>query len=165
MRFLKWLFAYGEKYRKQSINYQKGEVAGKIISFLLVAIFAAATIGVELWCFNLFKTSIGLGILSFLFFISFLKVTVDNAILTGLCAFRCAIWGAVEDVVNKQIAKSEQQNVIDITDKNSENAKTKEIKIKKSHKWLDVLIGILSFVIAVGLVVATIYIFLHTISK
>lgn len=167
MKFLKWLFAYGEKYRKQSMFYQKGAIAGKLTSFLTIVLFAAATIGMEIWCFHMFNESILAGILLFIFFISFLKVTIDNGIVTGMCAFRCAIWGAVEDVVNKKMADEGIQVIngeIDITDPNSENAKQGEAKIRKSHKWLDVLIGILSIGIAIGVFVASIYILVHAIA-
>jgi len=167
MKFLKWLFAYGEKYRKQSVFYQKGAIAGKITSLLTVILFAAATIGTEYWCFHIFNESILAGILVFIFFVSFLKVTIDNGIVTGLCAFRCAIWGAIGDVVNKKIADDGVQIVdgeIDITEPNSDNAKQSEVKIKKSHKWLDVLIGVLSIGVTIGVFVASIAILVQAIS-
>ena len=140
MKFLSWLFNASQRHRSGIRNYEKGGVGNRIFIIAMYLILFAGTIGLELWALNLFNDNFFTALLVILFlFIPVALSTVEFGLVYGVCGIKMAIWGLV-------FRKNEIEEV------ESDGS-------KKNYKAFDAIIGVLGFIIAIGIIIAIIYIF------
>lgn len=177
MKFLQWLFNFSSRHSGDVRRYEKGKVSTKIIMMIVLLILASATLAIEYWCINLFNTKFWVGILVLIFILIPVGcATLENLIFYGYLGIKMFIFGAVGDILTKrekskskaskevagesvELATAEQN----VSEQAENPAQTKndvvatndvqQQKDQKSHKWLDMLVAVMSILLAVGTVV------------
>lgn len=156
MRFLRWIFNISSRHAGDIRRYEKGKIGTKIFTIILTLILSAGTLALEYWSINLFESgNWALG----LFVVLFLVIPVAGASfeflgLYSFLGFRMFFWGTVEHAI-KKIDKKIQENSIS-NGEQTEIVISAQNKSEKSHRWIDLFIGIWSIVLGIGLVVGMI---------
>lgn len=167
MKFLKWVFNIESRHYGDIKRYEKGKIGTRIFVILLLFGFVGASLALEYWGLNLFKTNIFYGFLALLFlFIPVALLTIEFCVVYSYIGFRMFIEGTLADIVEKldKKNKKKQSNKIEI-DKNTVvdtdktlNARTKS---EKTRKWMDLFVGILGIVLAICLIALIVVVFAY----
>lgn len=172
MKILKWIFGIGSKYRKEEQKYRKSGVAGKIITLILMMAFVAISIGLELWALKAFHDSFAAGLFISFFCFGFISISFEYCVMYSIAAFKSIFVSTIENFVEKK-AQEEILKNLEVQDgqlvKREQQLSNEEVqdkvKVTKKHRWLDIVLAIVFAVMAVGLIVAVIWlIFNHLVN-
>lgn len=144
MRFLRWLFDIGRRHRREVLSYEKGKVSGRVTAIVLMFVFMIISVGLELLTFKLFSGSFGWGLLSAIFTVALAVATVETAGVYAYCGFKYYVLGSVGKLVSR-VAKDKGDDFLysEIADETN----------KRCHKKVDLAVGILGIIVAVGTIV------------
>lgn len=156
MRFLRWLFNVHSRHAGDIRRYEKGKIGTRIFTLILTLILSAGTLALEYWSINLFEShnwALGLFVVLFLV-IPAAAVSFEFLGLYSFLGFRMFFWGTVEHIA-KKIDKQIQENRVPNGEQDEIVISTQN-KSEKSHRWIDLFIGIWSIALAIGLLVGMI---------
>lgn len=171
MKFIKWLFNFAKRYRKQIKSYRESGIAGKITTTLLSIAFVGVSIVTEVFAINLLKTNFLLAVPCFIGFIIMacfsLPQLIVNSVAAFISAFATVAEGAMENVLDKtlhktlgaQIGKTDLDETSDADEVVGEVDDDDFRRYRRTPKWFDILIGILSALLAIGVFVSYFVIF------
>lgn len=165
MKFLKWLFNINKRHGVDMRRYEKGKIGTKILAIVLMFALVGATVGIEYWCINLFNVNLGYGILVLIFLLlPFIAVTLEYCELYAYLGFKMFFWGSVAKIAEKidenhknktnEETQIDQTNTEEIKPEILQTEKTQPSHERKSHFWLDLVVGILGAVLAIVTVLA-----------
>lgn len=147
MKFLIWLFSFAKRHRREILSYEKGKTSSRVVAIVMMTLFTGATIAMELFTFKVFESSFGWGVFSALFTIAMVAVTSETSGVYAYCGFRFYAQGTLGNFlyrVTKDYVAPDPELQIDYQFK----------------KPIDLAVGILGVVFAVGVIVATVTILL-----
>ena len=160
MKFFAWLFNINSRHLGDAIRYERGKVGTRIWVIILLLLFSCATFGVEYWALNLLNESMGTGlIVLILLFFPLLATTIEYCGFYSSLGFRMFFVGSLESIIvkaEKSRKKKIEDNVIEIDENGKVVAEEKEKDTIKNHKWLDLLVAIISIVLGIGTLILTI---------
>lgn len=141
MKFLKWIFNVSSRHRGDIRRYEKGGIGNRIFVLFLMIGLVIGTLALQYWALNLLESDFLIAVLVIIFlFIPAAGVSIEYCGLYSFIGFSMAIVGTIEKVT---ITMAKE-----------------EIK-EKQYKIFDLLIGIISLVLAFGLIVAIVYLFVN----
>lgn len=146
MKFLTWLFRINVRHGGDLRRYEKGKTGTRIFVIVLLFALVAATLGAEYWCIGLFRgkdTFLSGLVVLLLLVIPLAGASLDYCVFyaqTGLIMF-------VRGTVVSLALKAERRKAGESGEVSPQNG------AEKGHKGLDLLIGILGILLAVGLAV------------
>ena len=147
IEFISWLFDINSRHTKESMKYEKSGIGMRIGVIIFLLVLIGSTIGLEYWCISLLKSNFGIGVVVLLF--------LSLPILAVTVGFRMAIWGTIESVA-KKIDKKIEQNKIEKGEIDILEVAPDQTKKAKNYKWLDLIVGILSAIFAIGTIILVI---------
>lgn len=188
MKFLQWLFSVGDRHYGDAVRYDRGGKGTRIFAIIMLVAFVALTLLLEWWAVNLFNENAIYGILVFVLVLGAIEVTIEYCIVYSVYGFTYAIAGTVGDIIKKRELKrldkgkkiknercvnvESGENELSVnkdvdvpcesTDNSmqvevNENKMKKELR-KRSPKWLDLVVGVLGALLAVGTIAGVIII-------
>lgn len=182
MKFLQWLFSVGDRHYGDAVRYNRGGITTRIFAIIMLVVFVALTLALEWWAINLFNENAIYGILVFVLVLGAVEVTVEYCIVYSVYGFTYAVSGTIGDIVKKRelrrlnkgkkadkkcgvnggtSGEGELINSVNRSAESSENGEKqgeineeyeKELK-KKSPKWLDLTVGVIGALLALGTLV------------
>lgn len=156
IEFISWLFNINSRHTKESMKYEKSGIGMRIGVIIFLLVLIGSTIGLEYWCISLLKSNFGIGVVVLLFLsLPILAVTVEYCSLYSSIGFRMAILGTIESVA-KKIDKKIEQNKIEKGEIDILEVAPDQTKKAKNYKWLDLIVGILSAIFAIGTIILVI---------
>ncbi len=188
MKFVQWLFSVGDRHYGDAVRYDRGGKGTRIFAIIMLVAFVALTLLLEWWAVNLFNENAIYGILVFVLVLGAIEVTIEYCIVYSVYGFTYAIAGTVGDIIKKRelkrldkgkkINKERCANVesgdnelsankdVDVSSESTDNSMQVEVnenKMKKelrkmSPKWLDLVVGVLGALLAVGTIAGVIII-------
>jgi len=163
-KVLKWIFGFSSQYHSQQRQYRKSGITGKIITLILVLAAAGLSLWAEFAAIELYKTHIGYAILLSIFTVAAIGSLIKTSGVYSVVAFLNIIHSTAEKFVETK-AKEEFTRNFEVEDGEiveREEALTDEqlaqqnIKVKKQHRWLDIVCGIFYGLACLGLLVGSI---------
>lgn len=146
MKFPAWLFHINVRHGGDLRRYEKGKTGTRIFVIVLLLALVAGTLGAEYWCIGLFRGKdtflSGLAVL-LLLVIPLAGVSLDYCVFyaqTGLIMF-------VRGTVVSLALKAESRKAQGSGEASPQNG------AERTHRGLDLLIGILGILLALGLAV------------
>lgn len=147
MKFLLWLFNFAKRHRGDIRRYEKGTKASRIVAIVMMTIFSAATIVMEFFTFKVFEGSFGWGLFCALFTIAMTAATSETAGIYAYCGFKYYARGTVGEIASRYARNKGDEVLGDMIDIATDD---------KSHKKIDLAVGIIGLIIAIGIVVSVV---------
>lgn len=163
MGLLKWIFSFGETYRREQIKYQKESNGSKITGLVISAIFTALALVLEHFTLKMFTDNAGVAILLAILTVAAVGAMAKMNGMYSLVAFRNTIYSAVINKANDKMNELEAQLKSEpgevIVTKVSEEEKT----ARSNSRVLDIISGFIYAAMAIGVVVGAILMLLNAI--
>ena len=157
MKFLSWIFNLSARHAGDMRRYEKGKTGTRIFVIILLTLLAAATLGVEYWAISLFNENFLYGLLVVIFlFIPLVATTIEFCGFYSFVGFRMFFWGVISSVahkVDKKIKAKKAAAQEDISASEVTEPDTELDHSEKTHKALDLVVGILGILLAVATIV------------
>ena len=157
MKFLSWLFNFSARHAGDMRRYEKGKTGTRIFVIVLLTLLAAATLGVEYWAISLFDENFLYGLLVVIFlFIPLVATTIEFCGFYSFVGFRMFFWGVISSVahkVDKKIKAKKAAAQEDIPASEAAEPDTELDHSERTHKALDLVVGILGILLAVATIV------------
>ena len=156
-KFLRWILGFRKQYNAQFKSYNKGGLAGKIVTLVLSLGAVGFAIWMELNTFYLFSTHFGWAIVSAVFTVAVIVTLVKTCGIYTVVAFMSAVKAGVDTKIDQAVKKIDEkyegvsQAVIDC-----ENAIQGNSREKNPRKWFDVMSGFLYLIASAGLLITAI---------
>lgn len=160
MKFLRWFFNFSSRHAGDMRRYEKGKTGTRIFVIILLTLLAVATLGVEYWAIRLFDENILYGLLVIiLLFIPLVATTVEFCGFYSFAGFRMFFWGVVSSAARKADKKIRAKNSA-ISGQDTSLAESEldseRNHSERSHKALDLFVGIFGILLAIGILVLVI---------
>lgn len=161
MRFFKWIIDATNRHSGDIKRYEKAKIGYRIfVIFLMIALVGLA-LGVQYWCANLFKNDdVFLGFLAVIFLgCTTSLIAIEYCGIYSYIAFKMFFLGTLESIIKKVEDKKTKKYQLKQDNDSKENSTKDEELAKtnsseknsgKAHKWIDLFIGILGVVLAIG---------------
>ena len=158
MKFLSWLFNFSARHASDMRRYEKGKTGTRIFVILLLTLLAAATLGVEYWAISLFDENFLYGLLVvILLFIPLVATTIEFCGFYSFVGFRMFFWGVISSAAHKADKKIRAKKTADIHQDTPPlevtEPDTELDHSEKTHKALDLVVGILGILLAIATIV------------
>lgn len=163
-KVLKWIFGFSKQYHAQKKQYRKSGVAGKIITLIFILGLCGLMLWLEVVAIRLYSTHWGYAILLSIFVVASIVSLAKTTGVYSVVAFLNIIHSTTEKFVEKK-AKEELTRNYEVKDGEivereklltDEELAEKNIQVKKQHRWLDVLGGILYVLACLGIIIIAI---------
>lgn len=152
-----------------ALRYESYGTIRKVLVLLLITALTAGAIVCELISFSLYKTNVGLGIITSILFIAIGTLAFRFSLFFAGVALNMAFNGSTKAKLFSPKKKEEKDlnetptentETTQTTPENDNTAENGEIveHNKKQNRALDFIIGILGFVYAIGVIVALVWI-------
>jgi|GEM_PF-3377435 len=150
-----------------ALRYESYGTIRKVLVLLLITALTAGAIVCELISFSLYKTNVGLGVITSILFIAIGALAFRFSLFFAGVALNMAFNGSTKAKLFKKKEEkdlnetpTENTETTQTTPENDKTAENGEIieHDKKQNKALDFIIGILGFVYAIGVIVALVWI-------
>lgn len=154
MKFLNWLFNINRRHAWDIRNYEKGKLGTKILAIVLLFLLVGATLGIEYWGITLLKEDLRGLLVIILLLIPIAGTTLEFCGLYSYLGFKMFLWGTVESIAKKIDKKREQKKIESGEMAEEVSSEAQEVlfeqkKSEKSHKWIDLFVGILGIVLTI----------------
>ncbi|MGM9665713.1 MAG: hypothetical protein ACI3XX_04150 [Eubacteriales bacterium] len=157
MKFLSWLFNFSARHAGDMRRYEKGKTGTRIFVIILLTLLAAATLGVEYWAISLFNENFLYGLLVvILLFIPLVATTIEFCGFYSFVGFRMFFWGVISSAArkaDKKIRANKAAAQEDISASEVTEPDTEQERSEKTHKALDLVVGILGILLAIATIV------------
>lgn len=157
MKFLSWIFNLSARHAGDMRRYEKGKTGTRIFVIILLTLLAAATLGVEYWAISLFDENFLYGLLVVIFlFIPLVATTIEFCGFYSFVGFRMFFWGVISSAARKADKKIRAKKAAaqeDISASEVTEPDTELDHSEKTHKALDLVVGILGILLAVATIV------------
>lgn len=157
MKFLSWLFNFSARHAGDMRRYEKGKTGTRIFVIILLTLLAAATLGVEYWAISLFGENFLYGLLVvILLFIPLVATTIEFCGFYSFVGFRMFFWGVISSAArkaDKRIKAKQAAAQGDISASEVTEPDTEQERSEKTHKALDLVVGILGILLAIATIV------------
>ncbi len=157
MKFLSWLFNFSARHASDMRRYEKGKTGTRIFVMILLTFLVAATLGVEYWAISLFDENFLYGLLVvILLFIPLVATTIEFCGFYSFVGFRMFFWGVISSAARKADKKIRAKKAAaqeDIPASEVTEPDTELDHSEKTHKALDLVVGILGILLAIATIV------------
>ena len=157
MKFLSWLFNFSARHAGDMRRYEKGRTGTRIFVIILLTLLAAATLGVEYWAISLFGENFLYGLLVvILLFIPLVATTIEFCGFYSFVGFRMFFWGVISSAARKADKKIKAKKAAAQEDISASEAAEPDTELdhsERTHKALDLVVGILGILLAVATIV------------
>lgn len=145
MKFLSWLLNVSMRHRRGAIRYARGGVGRRVFIIIVLLCFVGVSLGLEYFCIETFKDNALYGVVIGIFAVAFVISCIEMCSVYCYFGFRCAVAGSLDSIIEKNNKKrmAKNKNVEEI------NSSIEEPE-KKSTKGLDIFIGFLGLILALG---------------
>ena len=159
MKFLSWILNFRSRHLNEIIRYDKSKTWSKVFTIILMLVLAGGSFAVEYWTFSLFNTEILKGLIVFLLLLlPLLLVTFETCALYTYLGFKTFALGTLETIIVKIESKKKKKTNQNPIDMSSQDPQT------KSHKAIDLFVGIFGLIIGIGSLILIAVIAFNTIS-
>lgn len=154
MKVLNYILNIESRHFAEIRAFSKGKIITRILAIFLELLFIAATLAVEFWAISLFETEpLTALIIGILLLLPLFAVTLEYCLLYCYIGFRSFVSGSLDSLVSKIEAKKKKkkkdEGIIEQVPLEPEQAPEQ----KKSRKWLDLIVAILSLLFFIGTLV------------
>ncbi len=163
LKFFSWVFGATHRHRSGVRTYEKG-VGGRIWTMILMFVLVGLCVGSELWFLNYITIGIEdaqlphLGLIGLIcLIVCAIGVTVDYCATFAYVAFRNAFFGVIMTAARIADEKNKKRGAAVIVEETNPFAVQEEEV--KTHKALDIVIGILGILCALFAIVSVIVVF------
>lgn len=156
MGLIKWIFSFGESYRREQQKYHKESRGSKIVGLVISAIFTALGLVLEHFALAAFANNIGWGLLLSIFTVAVICSMAKMNGMYSLIAFRNTIYSAMINKANDKFDQFTAQMTAEpgevVVTKISEEEKT----ARNNSRVFDIIAGFIYAIMAIGVVVGAI---------
>lgn len=158
MNFLRWLFDATTRHSREAVLYEKSGALARFGFIIFMAVMTGVAIGCEFWMFYAFGVNLVYGLIIMCVYLSMLAVAIEYSSVFSVFGFMSAITGTPESYIEKRKEKkrkNKERNREEISSQITNNKPTissegettnannsVQKQFKKSHKLIDVLVGI-----------------------
>lgn len=151
MKFLLWLFNFAGRHRRDIRRYEKGTKSSRIVAIVMMLVFTAITIWLEFLTFRIFENSFLWGIVCAVFTLACTLTTSETAGVYAYCGFKYYALGTVGKKLSRYAIDRGNETLGEVIESNTS---------ERSHKKMDLAVGIIGTIIAVGVIVSVVTILL-----
>ncbi len=164
LKFFAWVFSATRRHRSGVRLYEKG-VGGRIWTMVLMFVMVGACVGVELWFLNYVAEGINtarlpiLGLIGLIcLLVCVIAAAVDYCATFAYVAFRNAFFGVIMTAARIADERNKKRGAAVVVEESNPFAEgEREVK---THKALDIVIGILGILCTVFAVVSIVVVFI-----
>lgn len=163
MGLFNWLWDVSTRHYSGINRYEKGKISTRIITLIIMLVFAALALFLEYWTIKLFQENFIVGILMIILTVGIFGGTIEFCAVYSFVGFKMFFVGTVGNMIKKREKKKKakvaaESEIIENPEIVQTAPQEGEQKEKKSHHWLDLVVAILGIVVIVATVAVGIYI-------
>ncbi len=161
MKFIAWILSVTSRHASDIYRYEKGGKGVRVLIIVLSLLFVGLTVAAEILTINLFITmhdsDLDHPFIAFfgalLLFIALFAATVDYCGCFSYVGFKMALRGGVLTAARRADIRRKKQRGEEIT-----TADTTPDALE-TYRGLDIFVGIIELILAVGLIIAAMVLF------